>query len=112
MLLALAAEEAKLEVVALMSGWNPHPSHPSILQREHWATNNLYRQLPTVKVIHINPGIFAWTYPTGIAAATHLGMLALPYGDGRTAPASSEDVGAAAAGVLMNRSGLRSMGRR
>ena len=29
MLFALAAEEARLDVVALVSGWNPHPSHPS-----------------------------------------------------------------------------------
>ncbi len=28
---ALADEEAKLEVVALMRGWNPHPTHPSIV---------------------------------------------------------------------------------
>ena len=41
---ALAAEQAGVEVVALMSGWNPHPSHPSILQREHWLANNLYRR--------------------------------------------------------------------
>ncbi len=38
MLFALAAEEAKLEVVALMSGWNPHPAHPALglLRHELW----------------------------------------------------------------------------
>ncbi len=36
MLFALAAEEARLEVVALMSGWNPHPAHPTLVTREHW----------------------------------------------------------------------------
>ena len=38
-LFALAVEEAKLEVVALMSQWNPHPTHPSALTREHWIAN-------------------------------------------------------------------------
>ena len=44
---ALAAEQAGVEVVALMSGWNPHQLHPSILQREHWLANNLYRRQPS-----------------------------------------------------------------
>ena len=97
---ALAAEEAGLEVVALMSGWNPHATHPSILQREHWITNNLYRRLGSVDVIHINPGLFAFTYLLGLPLAQHLGVLALPYGDGRNAPPSNEDIGAVAAGAL------------
>ena len=62
MLFALAAEEAKLEVVALMSGWNPHPTHPSVVTREHWIANQLYRWMPSVDVVHINPGIFAYVY--------------------------------------------------
>ena len=37
LLFALAAEEARLEVVALMSQWNPHESHPSANTREHWT---------------------------------------------------------------------------
>ncbi len=100
MLFAMAAEEARLEVVALMSGWNPHPAHPSILQREHWIANNLYRTLPTVDVIHINPGLFAFTYLLGLPAVKHFGMLALPFGDGLNAPPSNEDIGAVAAGAL------------
>ena len=48
MLFALAAEEAKLEVVALLSGWNPHPTHPSVPTREHWIANNVYRWMPSV----------------------------------------------------------------
>ena len=40
-LFALAAEEAKLEAVALMSQWNPHPTHPSATTREHWMVNNV-----------------------------------------------------------------------
>ena len=100
MLMALAAEQAGVEVIALMSGWNPHPSHPSILQRETWMANNLYRRLP-VDVIHVNPGMFAFTYLLGLPAAKHLGVLALPFGEGLNAPPSNEDIGAVAAHALV-----------
>ena len=98
---APAAEQAGVEVVALMSGWNPHQLHPSIFQREHWLANNLYRR-QTFDVIHINPGMFAWTYFLGLPAVVHFGRLALPMGDGRNAPPSNEDVGHVAAGALAN----------
>ena len=88
---AFAAEEAKLEVVALMSGWNPHPTHPSVVTREHWMANQLYRWMPSVDVIHINPGIFAFIYLLGLPAITHLGLLALPFGDGGGIILSDED---------------------
>lgn len=98
---ALAAEEARVEVVALMSGWNPHPTHPSIVQREHWLTNNLYRRL-SFDVVHVNPGLFAFTYLLGLPAVVHFGLLALPFGEGLNAPPSNEDIGVLAANVLEN----------
>ncbi len=101
MLLALLAEQAGVEVVALMSGWNPHASHPSVLQREHWMLNNLYRR-QAFDVIHVNPGMFAFTYLLGYPAAAHLGMLALPFADGLNAPPSNEDIGAVAAHALID----------
>jgi NAD(P)H dehydrogenase (quinone) len=102
MMFAIAAEEAKLEVVALMSGWNPHPTHPSVVTREHWIANQLYRWMPSVDVIHVNPGIFAFMYLLGLPAIVHLGMLAAPFGDGRNAPPSNEDIARVVAGVLAN----------
>ena len=51
---ALAAEAAKLEVVALLSQWLPNSSDPSIATREHWLTNNLFRWMPSVDVIYLN----------------------------------------------------------
>ncbi len=102
MLFAIAAEEAKLEVVALMSGWNPHPTHPSIVTREHWIANQLYRWMPSVDVIHVNPGVFAFLYLLGLPAIVHLGMLVVPFGDGRNAPPSNEDIARVVAGVLAN----------
>jgi len=100
MLFALAAEEAKLEVVALMSQWHPHPADPSIVSREHWISNQLYRWMPSVDVVHINPGLFAFIYLLGLPAIVHMGMLMAPFGEGRNAPPSNEDIGRVAAGVL------------
>jgi NAD(P)H dehydrogenase (quinone) len=100
MLFATAAEQAKLEVVALMSGWNPHPAHPSVLTREHWIANQIYRWMPSVDVIHVNPGLFAFTYFFGLRAIVHFGMLMGPFGEGKNAPPSNEDVGRVAAAVL------------
>ena len=74
MLFALAAEEAKLEVVALMSQWLPHPVDPSIVTREHWIANQVYRWMPSVDVIHINPGLFAFTYLLGLPAIVNMGI--------------------------------------
>ncbi len=88
-LFAIAAEEAKLEVVALMSQWNPHPSHPSVVTREHWIANQLYRWMPSVDVVYVNPGLFAFVYLLGLPAIVHLGMLVAPFGEGLNAPPSN-----------------------
>ncbi len=100
MLFAVAAEAARLEVVAHLTAWNPHPTHPSIHQREHWLTNNLLRWMPSVGVVTLNPGLFAFTYFFGLPAVAHFGTLMLPFGDGRNAPPSNEDIAAVAAAAL------------
>ncbi len=100
MLFALAAEEARLEVVALMSGWNPHPAHPSMVTREHWIANNVYRLMPSVDVVHLNPGLFAFVYLVSLPVMANLGMLMAPFGEGLNAPPSNEDIGRVAAGIL------------
>ncbi|AFY38369.1 hypothetical protein Lepto7376_2070 [[Leptolyngbya] sp. PCC 7376] len=100
MLFALAAEEAKLEMMVALTAWNPHPTHPSIHQREHWLANNIHQWMPTVDVVHINPGMFAFTYFFGLPQIVHFGQLMLPFGDGLNAPPSNEDIAAIAAGVL------------
>ena len=105
MLFAVAAEQAKLEVVAWMSGWNPHPVHPSTLTREHWMTNQIVRWMPSVDAIHVNPGIFAYVYFLGLRAIVHFGMLMAPFGEGLNAPPSNEDIGRVAAAVLASPEG-------
>lgn len=100
MLFAIAAEEEKLEVVALLSQWTPQPSHPSIITREHWISNQIYRWMPSIDVIHINPGLFAFIYLLGLPAVAHFGMLMGSFGDGRNAPPSNEDIARVAASAL------------
>lgn len=41
MAFAVAAEEAKLEVVATMSQWTSSRVHPSLTTREHWLTDKM-----------------------------------------------------------------------
>jgi NAD(P)H dehydrogenase (quinone) len=105
MLFAIAAEQARLEVVAWMSQWNPHPVHPSAFTREHWMANQIVRWMPSVDAIHINPGLFAYVYFLGLPAIVHFGMLSAPFGQGLNAPPSSEDIGRVAAAVLANPDG-------
>jgi len=102
MVFAIAAEEAKLEVVALMSGWNDHAAHPSVVPRQHWIAKQLYRWMPSVDVIHINPGLFAFMYLLGLPAVVHFGKLMAPFGEGRNAPPSNEDIARVAVGTLIN----------
>ena len=102
MLFPLAAEEAKLEVVALMSGWNPHPSHPSVITREHWVPNNIFQWMPSVDVVYVNPGLFAFTYFFGLPAVANFGRLMLPYGEGLNAPPSNEDIASVVSSILQN----------
>jgi NAD(P)H dehydrogenase (quinone) len=100
MLFAMAAEEAKLEVVALMSQWNPHAIHPSIITREHWIANHAIRWMPSVDVVHINPGLFASSYFFGLPAMAHFGMFMAPFGNGKNAPPSDVDIARVAVGAL------------
>ena len=62
--------------------------------------NNVYRWMPSVGVIYINPGFFAFLYLLSLPMIVHLGLLPGPYGDGLNAPPSNEDIGRVAAGVL------------
>ena len=102
MLFALAAEEAKLEVVAHLGAWNPHASHPAVHQREQWIAGSIYRWMPSVDFVHLNPGVFAFTYFPGLLFVAQLRMLPLPFGDGLNAPPSNEDIARVAVGSLMN----------
>ena len=101
-LFAIAAEEAKLEVVALMGAWNIHAAHPSIHQRGLWMAQQIYDLMPSVDVVRLVPGFFAFDYLLGLPAVVHFGQMMLPLGDGLNAPPSNEDIARVACGVLAN----------
>lgn len=99
-LFAIAAEEARLEVVALLSQWNPHPSHPSYVSRLHWIANEVMRWMPSVDVTYVSPGLFPFVYFLGLPAMAHFGMMLAPFGQGENAPPAHEDIARVVAGVL------------
>ncbi len=102
MAFAVAAEEAKLEVVAAMSQWTSGRVHPSLTTREHWLTDKILSWMPSVDVVTVNPGWFADNYFFVLEVIAQLGMMPMPLGQGLNAPASSEDMARVAVGVLIN----------
>lgn len=100
LLFAIAAEEAKLEMVALMESWNADPAHRSDFIREHWVSQQVYEWMPSVGLVHIAPGLFAFAYFLDVPTIRHLGLLLAPLGDGQNAPPSNEDIAACAASVV------------
>ena len=56
--------------------------------------------MPSVDVVHINPGLFAFFYLLGLPAIVHMGMLIAPFGEGKNAPPSNEDIARVVVGVL------------
>jgi len=99
---AFAAEEAQVESVTLLSQWTPHPTHPSVVTREHWLANNLLAWMPTVSLVHVNPGLFADIYLMATAGAAQFGMFTMPIGDGRNAPPSSADIARCVVATLVD----------
>ena len=99
---AVAAEDAKLETVTTLTQWLLHPGHPSLATRELWLADQAMRWMPSVDVVQITPGWFAWTYFLVLDAIAQLGVLPMPLGEGRNAPPSNEDMGAVVAATLAN----------
>ncbi|MEN8195840.1 MAG: NmrA family NAD(P)-binding protein [Pseudomonadota bacterium] len=105
MMFAVAAEEAKLEVVTKMTQWFSAPLHESHVTREHWLTDQTMPWMPNVDVITINPALFAEFYLLVVAPVAQLGLLPMPLGDGdagKNAPPSNEDIASVAVGTLMD----------
>lgn len=100
MLFAMAAEEARLEMVAFMEAWNADPRHRSDFTRQHWLSQKIVDWMPSVASVHIAPGLFAFAYFLDVQTIRHLGWLLLPLGEARNAPPSNEDIAAVAAAVV------------
>jgi hypothetical protein len=98
---AVAAAEARLELVVVLSQWLVDPAHLSIHAREKFLAGSVFAWTPHVASITINPGWFADNYLTALESVSQFGLLAMPLGHGLNAPPSSEDVGRVVAGALM-----------
>ena len=100
MAFAVAAEEAKLETVTTLTQWLTHPGHPSLATRELWLADQVMPWMPSVDVVRVTPGWFAWTYFLVLDVISQLGVFPMALGHGRNAPPSNEDMGAVVAATL------------
>ena len=101
----VAAAEAKLEHVVTLGQWLTAADHPSLFTREVYLSDRLIRMPRDMTVTSVNPGWFADNYLMGLDMAAHLGVFAMPLGDGdvkKNAPPSNEDIAAVAVGALMD----------
>jgi NAD(P)H dehydrogenase (quinone) len=97
---AAVAAEQKLASVVAMSQWLASPTHPAAHTRETWLADRLLALLPDTDVTTINVGFFADNDMQTLAFAAQFGILSLPYGSGRNAPPSNEDIAAVVAEIL------------
>lgn len=97
---AVAAKEARLELVVGISQWLASPSHPSLMTRQHWLADRVFSMTPDVPYTIVNPGFFADSYLITIGLAAHLGVFPWIYGNSRSAPSSNEDIARVAVAAL------------
>lgn len=100
-----AAYEANLEHVVTLGQWLSAVDHPSLFTREVYLSDILIRMPAGLTVTSVNPGWFADNYLMVLEMAAHLGIFAMPLGDGETknnAPPSNEDIASVAVAALMN----------
>jgi len=99
---AVAAKAAHLEHIVGLTQWLASPSHPSLMTRQLWLTNQLFAMTPGVTHTIVNPGFFADAYLLMTGYAANLGVFPWIYGESRNAPPSTEDIGRVAAAALMD----------
>ena len=97
---ATVAAEQQIESVVAMSQWLASPEHPAVHTREAWLADRLFALLPRTAVTTINVGFFADNDLQTLAFAAQFGQLLLPYGSGRNASPSNEDIAAVIAAIL------------
>jgi uncharacterized protein YbjT (DUF2867 family) len=101
-LFAAAAQQAKLEVIVVLSQWLADPIHPALHAREKWLSDKVLEWLPGVNVVTVNPGFFADNYLATLEPIAQFGLLAMPLGQGLNAPPSNEDIARVIVGALTN----------
>ena len=100
---AAAADEARLEHIVTLGQWLTSADHPSLFTREVYIGEALLRSLSGTTVTTVNPGWFADNYLMVAEMAAHLGVFAMPLGDGavkKNAPPSNEDIASVVVGAL------------
>lgn len=94
------AAQSPLKHVVVMSQWLSNPTHPSRHTRESWFTDQLLALIPGCDLTILNPGYFADNEMQVLPMASQFGVMMLPYGNGKNAPPSNEDMGRVAAEIL------------
>lgn len=100
-----AAYEARLEHVVTLGQWLSSADHPSLFTREVYISDILIGMRSDMSVTTVNPGWFADNYMMAMPLAAHLGLLAMPLGDGdaaKNAAPSNEDIARVAVAALMD----------
>lgn len=98
-----AAHEADLEHAVTLSQWLSSRDHPSLFTREVYLSDILIAMRPDMTVTTVNVGWFADNYLMVLDMAAHLGLLAMPLGDGTAktnAPPSNDDIASVVVGAL------------
>jgi hypothetical protein len=99
---AVAAADAKLEVVVALTQWLAQPNHPSVATRQSYLTDRIFDWMPGVDTVTINAGWFADNYMGVLPMVAQLGIFPFRLGDAKIAPVSSEDIARVAVGALVN----------
>jgi NAD(P)H dehydrogenase (quinone) len=97
---AAAGKEAALESMVNMSQMPAGPNHPSPASRQHWLAERLL-DWSGIGVTHLRPSYFLENLIFFAAPTIRTeGKIYLPYGEGRHAPVTGEDLARVAVGIL------------
>ena len=99
---AVAAADARLEVVVAITQWLAQPQHPSVATRQSYLTDRVFDWIPGVDSVRVNPGWFADNYMAVLGTVAQLGIFPYALGLGRAAPVSNEDIARVVVGALVN----------
>ncbi|MEL6322675.1 MAG: NmrA family NAD(P)-binding protein [Pseudomonadota bacterium] len=100
-----AAYETGLEHVVTLGQWLSSVDHPSLFTREVYISDVLIGMRSEMGTTTINPGWFADNYIMAMGLAAHLGLLAMPLGNGnvaKNAAPSNEDIARVAVAALLD----------
>ena len=101
----VAAHEAGVHHVVTLGQWLSAARHPSVFTRDVYLSDRLARISTRMTVTSVDPGWFADNYLMVLQAAAHLGVFAMPLGQGdvkKNAPPSNEDIASVVVAALLD----------